>query len=269
MCGVTCLSSPLAFNGEYLCSEKVVYLRRSAYLCIHVKTGKMKYEVYCDESCLEAIFDKNAHKYAAIGGIWLPKDMREEMKTCIKEIKSKYSVMGELKWNKVTPKYLDMYKEIIDVFFNKYNIRFRTIIVESQVINNERYNQSCGELGFYKFYYQLLNKWLYPSKEYDIFLDYKVNGYRQRLHELHRILNNATMAKISNLQALPSHESLLIQMADILTGVVSAKFNGEVTSEAKLSLIKYVESYLGHEIKETGPKENKMNIFNINLQRGW
>jgi hypothetical protein len=77
------------------------------------------------------------------------------------------------------------------------------------------------------------------------------------------------MAKISNLQALPSHESLLIQMADILTGVVSAKFNGEVTSEAKLALIKYVESYLGHEIKETGPKENKMNIFNINLQRGW
>jgi hypothetical protein len=78
------------------------------------------------------------------------------------------------------------------------------------------------------------------------------------------------MAKVTNVQALPSNESVLIQMADILTGVVSAKFNCEVTSEAKLALITYVESYLEQEIKESrSPKENKMNIFNINLRRGW
>jgi hypothetical protein len=77
------------------------------------------------------------------------------------------------------------------------------------------------------------------------------------------------MAKVTNVQALPSNESVLIQMADILTGVVSAKYNGEVTSEAKLALIAYVESYLEHEIKETSSKEIKMNIFNINLRRGW
>lgn len=230
----------------------------------------MKYEAYCDESCLEAIFDKAAHKFAAIGSIWLPADMRDEIKMSIKAIKQKYNVMGELKWNKVTPKYLDMYKEMIDLFFNTYKIRFRAIVIESEVIDNERYNQSNGELGFYKFYYQLLNKWLYPGNEYSLFLDYKVNGYRQRLQELHRILNNAVMAKVTNVQALPSNESVLIQMADILTGVVSAKFNREVTSEAKLALITYVESYLEQEIKESrSPKENKMNIFNINLRRGW
>ena len=229
----------------------------------------MKYEAYCDESCLEAIFDKNAHKYAAIGSVWLPTEMREELKTSINDIKCRYNVLGELKWNKVTPKYLNMYKEIIDLFFNTYKIRFRAIIIESKSIDNDRYNHSDGELGFYKFYYQLLNKWLYPGNEYSLFLDYKVNGYRQRLHELHRILNNAVMANVMNVQALPSNESVLIQMADILTGVVSAKFNGEVTSEAKLALIAYVESYLEHEIKETSPKENKMNIFNINLRRGW
>lgn len=229
----------------------------------------MKYEAYCDESCLEAIFDKSAHRYAAIGSVWIPEEMREEIKSCIKQIKSKYNVFGELKWNKVTPKYLDMYKEVVDVFFNIYKIRFRAIIIDSKVIDNERYNQSSGELGFYKFYYQLLNKWLYPDNEYSIFLDYKVNGNRHRLQELHRILNHAVMATVNNVQALPSHDSVLIQMADILTGVVSAKFNDEVTSAAKLELIAYVESYLEHEIKETRPKENKLNIFNINLRRGW
>lgn len=38
----------------------------------------MKYEVYCDESCLEAIFDKNAHKYAADNSIEM--DFMEKIK---------------------------------------------------------------------------------------------------------------------------------------------------------------------------------------------
>ena len=32
----------------------------------------MNYEVYCDESCVEALFDKESHKYAVIGGVWIP-----------------------------------------------------------------------------------------------------------------------------------------------------------------------------------------------------
>ena len=47
------------------------------------------------------------------------------------------------------------------------------------------------------------------------------------------------------------------------------KSNWKSAGAAKLALIAYVESYLEHEIKETSPKEIKMNIFNINLRRGW
>ena len=32
----------------------------------------MNYEVYCDESCVEALFDKESHRYAVIGGVWIP-----------------------------------------------------------------------------------------------------------------------------------------------------------------------------------------------------
>jgi hypothetical protein len=34
----------------------------------------MKFEIYCDESGLEALTRKDAHRYMAIGGIWLPTD---------------------------------------------------------------------------------------------------------------------------------------------------------------------------------------------------
>lgn len=229
----------------------------------------MKYEVYCDESCLEAIFDKDAHKYAAIGGVWIPAEARTEVKSKLNEIKRKYGYLGELKWNKVTPKTYDMYKEIIEFFFGSYKIKFRAIVIESKDIDNEHFNNSSGEIGFYKFYYQLIHKWLYDDNEYYCFLDHKINGNRRRLKEFHKILNYTTNAKVNNVQAVHSHESVIIQMADVLTGLVSAKYNDEITQDAKKGLISFVESILGREITATGKGEQKFNIFRINLKKGW
>ena len=228
----------------------------------------MKYEVYCDESCLEAIFDKEAHQYAAIGGVWIPAEARTEVKGKLNEIKRKYGYWGELKWNKVTNKTLEMYKEIIEYFFNSYKIRFRAIIIKSSDIDNEHFNNSSGEIGFYKFYYQLIQKWLYDDNEYYCFLDHKINGNRKRLKEFHKILNYITNAKVNNVQAIHSHESVIIQMADVLTGLVSAKYNDEITQDAKKGLISFVESILGKEITATSKGEQKFNIFRINL-KGW
>ena len=169
----------------------------------------MKYEIYSDESCIEAIYDKQAHQYTAIGGIWIPAEYRRSLKNDITAIKDKYSVMGELKWNKVSPKYLELYKEVINLFFNSYSIRFRAIVIDASKIDNERFNKSSGELGFYKFYYQLIQHWLYDNNEYAIFLDHKINAYKSRVHELGKILNYSTNATITNVQALPSGESLI------------------------------------------------------------
>ena len=71
------------------------------------------------------------------------------------------------------------------------------------------------------------------------------------------------------MQGLPSNQSLGIQLADILTGLVTAKFNNKTKSEAKLQLIQYVESHIGNTIQATPKTEEKFNIFKINLQGGW
>ncbi|MCK5740807.1 MAG: DUF3800 domain-containing protein, partial [Chlorobi bacterium] len=85
------------------------------------------------------------------------------------------------------------------------------------------------------------------------------------------VLKNSNLTStIHNVQALPSHESSGIQLADILTGIVTAKFNNKTTSTAKNNLIQHIEkNYLGHKIRPTPKGSDKFNIFKINLRGGW
>lgn len=225
----------------------------------------MDYEVYCDESGIEALFDKSAHNYTVIGGIWIPKAYRISLKLELNKIKHNHLVFGEMKWNKVSPAFLDLYKEVVTFFFQNQNIRYRAIIINSANVDHARFNNGCGELGFYKFYYQLIHHWLNPNNQYDIFVDYKVNGYKYRINELEKILRYSNNVK--SVQALPSHESIGIQLADILTGAIASKLNNETTSQSKKEIQDLIEQY--RPIKPTVRAETKFNIFDINLRKGW
>ena len=231
----------------------------------------MKFEVYCDESGLEALTRNDAHLYTGIGGIWLPAENRDLLKKGLQEIKNKYNIKGELKWKKLSPAFLDLYKEVIDFFFNAGYIRFRVILVEASKVDNVRFNNEDAELSFYKFYYQLLNHWILDFNDYAIFTDLKQNRNKGRLRELERALDRSNLTSdVSQVQGLPSEQSLGIQLADILTGMVVSKFNRETKSVAKLGLMQYVEEkYLSKEIAPTSKSEEKFNVFKINLQGGW
>lgn len=231
----------------------------------------MDFEIYADESGLEALARKDAHLFTGIGGIWIPAEHRDTMKQGIMAIKEKYKIKGELKWQKLSPSYYDLYKEIIDFFFLSGYIRFRVILIGSAKIDHITFNDQDAELGFYKFYYQLLHHWIYDFNSYDIFLDFKINRNKGRLNDLKRVLENANLTSfIKHVQALPSEQSLGIQLADILTGLTVAKFNNELTGKAKLALIQYVEEkYLGKPIAATPKWEEKLNVFRMNLNGGW
>jgi hypothetical protein len=230
----------------------------------------MNFEVYCDESGLEALTRKDAHNFTAIGGIWMPSEFRDSFKSSMLAIKEKYGVKGELKWNKVSPSFNDLYLEIIDYFFNQPELRFRVILIESKTVDNFRFNEMDAELGFYKFYYQLLHHWIFDFNTYDVFIDFKVNRNKGRVNVLKKVLHASNLTSdINQVQALHSHQSLGIQLADILTGMVAAKFNKEITSNAKKSLIDLAETKLCKQIASTPKWVEKFNVFKINLQGGW
>ena len=232
----------------------------------------MDFEVYCDESGLEALNRREEHRYSAIGGIWLPDTNRVDLKNSIKDIKIKHGIHGELKWNKVSPRYFDLYKDLIDFFFQADYIRFRVILIESSKVDHIRFNNMDAELGFYKFYYQLLHHWIFDFNRYNIFVDLKIDRFKSRLKELERVLDLSNLTSdITQVQGLPSHESVGIQLADVLTGLVAAKFNAEIKEDsAKANLIIHVEQqYLNKAITPTPKWEEKLNVFKINLQGGW
>jgi len=231
----------------------------------------MNFEVYCDESGLEALTRKDAHLYVGIGGIWLPSEHRQNMKDGLREIKDKYNVYGEWKWKKVSPAFFNMYKDIIDYFFEAQYIRFRIILIEASKVDNIRFHNDDAELSFYKFYYQLIKHWIFDFNTYTIFTDLKENRNKGRLNELHRVLDKSNLTSdVSAVQGLPSEQSLGLQLADLLTGLVVSKFNREINSAAKRNLITYVEqTYLKSEIAPTPKWQEKFNVFKINLQGGW
>jgi hypothetical protein len=47
----------------------------------------MKFEVFCDESSPEVLWDRKANKFLVLGSIWIPADYRVEFKESIKKIK--------------------------------------------------------------------------------------------------------------------------------------------------------------------------------------
>jgi hypothetical protein len=63
---------------------------------------------------------------------------------------------------------------------------------------------------------------------------------------------------------------VLIQLADVLTGCASRRFNNTSTeSAAKNQVLQTVEEKLGREIGPTTRHVKKFNVFRINLSGGW
>lgn len=235
----------------------------------------MRFDVYCDESRPD-LFAGNiscTDKYLFIGSLWLPFEKRAKVKNQLKQIRRKFGMYTEVKWQKVCPSKKDVYIELIDLFINYGpDLRFRCIAIEPKKVDLMRYHQNDRELGFYKFYYQLLHHWILDFNEYHIFCDLKTNRVRDRLNTLSKCLQNANLsAVIHQVQALPSKDTDLIQLTDLLLGAVSARINDAIKRDgAKMEVIEHLEQRLGKgRLRHTPRAEQKFNIFVIDLKGGW
>lgn len=232
----------------------------------------MDFEVYCDENHPELFSSvKPRARYLMIGSLWLPASLRNEIKNKIWELRKTHNAWGEIKWRKVSRSKLSFYEELIDLFHDYGSeLRFRCIAIDHNDFDQSWHNND-HELGFYKFYYQLLHQWILDFNQYQIFCDLKTNRDLTRLGVLKDCLKNSNLsADIKQIQGLPSRNMVLIQLADLFLGIASAKMNNTLTpGGAKEKLVQKMESSLGKLIVPTYRIENKFNIFKINLRGGW
>jgi hypothetical protein len=233
----------------------------------------MEIEVYCDESRPE-LFTTRKHAdyiYMLIGSIWLPIEKRNDIKKKVRTIREAHSTFGEIKWNNVSPSKINFYKDLVNLFLDESdNVRFRCIVIDSSSVNLKHYHEGDAELGFYKFYYQLLHHWIKEGNQYFIFTDTKTTRFKHRLKELHKILRRSNLfAEINNLQAIPSKESTLIQLADLFTGAVGYCAHRLRSSSAKNEIVSLLSERLKRSPDTSTTRDSvKFNVFRIRLDDG-
>ena len=232
----------------------------------------MRFEVYCDEANPDVLTSRKARsRYLMIGSLWLPDSLRSDLKNQILGLRQEHGIWGEIKWTKVSPSSEQFYLSLIELFLEHgENLRFRCIAVDREQLDLKLHDED-GELGFYKFYYQLLHHWILDFNEYRIFCDTKTNRDPRRLPVLKRCLNRSNLSSdVSQIQSLPSKQVVLIQLCDLLLGAASSRMNRTVSQgTAKHRLVERLEKAMGHRLLPTAKSEEKFNIFRIRLQGGW
>jgi len=227
----------------------------------------MDYVVYCDESRHEGA---GHHTYMSIGGLWVPRSEKLELTRKFRSLCRSLDLHSEIKWNKVSAARLEAYRRLVDFFFEHESLFFRVVVVNRTKIDVERYHGGDWELGFYKFYYEMLEKWIIPGNRYLILLDFQENKDIKRYSDLRTILERAIKAKaeIIDLTVVDSEQTPLSQLCDLLTGSVSASWCGLAEGTPKAKLAAYIAAKCGCSSLMTqsySPAICKFNIFHIHL----
>jgi hypothetical protein len=223
------------------------------------------YVIYCDESC----HDLTAHhRFMAIGGLQTPRSRKTDLSRQLRQLLRSRKLNSEVKWSKVSNKKLTDYQKVVDFFFDHAEFSFRAIVVEQAKVKMELHGKD-RELASYKFYYEMLEKWLQTDNEYLILLDYKSNRGADRYKTLKMFLERYLRGKawIHDLTVISSKETPLAQLCDLLTGAVAADWNGPKAGSAKEALANHIAFRLGRSTLKapTVLSEDKFNIFKINL----
>lgn len=231
------------------------------------------YEIYCDESRPELFVagpTSTITAHAAIGSVWLAAELRDSLKESVSQLRSTHGIWGEVKWTKVGTRSFTFYRDLVDLLLLDPNIRFRAIVIEAHKLDLARFHQADAELGFYKFYYQVLHHWTVEGSTARVFCDAKVNRDLGRLQTLERVLNRKFDTPcVESIHSVESRESVIVQLCDVLLGAVQAKFNKSiVSSQAKIDLLTHIEKRIGHPVAATFQSERQFNVFKIRLSNG-
>lgn len=199
-----------------------------------------------------------------LGYILVPYNQLKLHNEKIKVIKKKYHFYGEIKWNKVSNSQHKFYNEIIDYFFAS-DLCFRGLIINKEQIKNPGFQQDFDSF-YYKMYYQLVNHKLDMLATYNIYLDIKDTLSADKVNKLKEILQTK-FGVIRNLQNIHSHESVFMQITDLIMGAIGYHLRGEGKVIAKNNLIARIQKNSNYQLDKSTPKtEDKLNLFFIELQ---
>jgi len=224
---------------------------------------KTIYNIYCDESC-HLLNDNN--KAFVLGAVWVEKDKTQEIFEQLKNLKTKHNLSPdfEAKWTKVSNSKIDYYSELVQLFFDNSHLHFRGVVVPDKSILDHTSFAQDHSTWYYKMFYVLLNVIIKGNSEYNLYLDIKDTQGNEKVKELKRILNIASVedVTVSKAQQIRSHEVELMQVTDLLAGALSYYHRNLSGNEGKEKLIKQIENSIGKNMFTSSTvDEDKFNVL--------
>lgn len=241
----------------------------------------MNYLVYCDES------RHSQERFMVLGGIIIPANNLQVFNDSMAGFRQEQKMFAELKWQRVSNQKATHYRRFVDYFFalnTTKKAHFHSLIVDTHKLDHTTHNRGDKEIGFYKFYYQLLlHKFgkrycaKDPEARFQLILDYRNSSYP--LQELKDILNNginkrygiATRPFVS-IEPRDSKASEVLQINDIILGAVGFQKNGfhliAGSRQSKIDLAAHIAKEAGiADLKSDTPRsQGRFTIWNFLLK---
>jgi hypothetical protein len=228
-------------------------------------TNNRSYNLYCDESCH---LERDPHSAMVIGTTWCSSEQATAHAHAIRELKTKHGLNEkfEIKWTKVSAAKAAFYLDVVDHFFKEKDLHFRAVLV----LDKNKLDRSAPDQAhdgfYYRIYFEMLKHLLSPHAKYHIYLDIKDSWGEQKVRTLEKLLRESKVEFardiIQKMQIMRSHESELMQLADLLIGAVGYAARGLEGNQGKLAIIEFIKQQTEYTlVQSTLAKEEKFNLW--------
>ena len=223
------------------------------------------YNVYCDES---GHLPNDGLPNMVLGAIWTPKDRVHQLASQLRTLKKSHGISPQLevKWTKVSPAKIDFYMALVDFFFDQDDLHFRSLVATDKSRLNHAAFYQDHDTWYYKMYFSMLKSIITPSDRFRIYLDIKDSRSADKTSKLHDVLCNNIYdfdhAIIERVQTIRSHESEVLQLADLLIGAVQHTWRGPLRDKAEDVLVRRIQERSRYSLaRSTLLNEHKFNLF--------
>jgi hypothetical protein len=236
---------------------------------VELPKGVKRWLISCDESGIDS------QRFYAFGTLWFNWQRRGDFSTELRSIVELHKFQGEIKWNKVSHRNIEFFKDLTDWFFRTPWLAFHCLIVDTTIVRREAHGGSL-DLARRKHMTMLLTNKLErclkvsgAEQTFRIWVDPIPSRYK-KADEVVEIIANNVLAKVfgerrpvDKVFTRDSKTTPSIQLCDLLLGAVTGAWNRKATREEKHDLQQLIAGYLGWEQldSDTHPSERKFNIW--------
>ena len=206
------------------------------------------FNVYCDESCH---LENDDIPVMVWGAVFCEAHVVRKLSLRIRALKAEHGLSRrfEAKWTRISPAKAAFYLALVDLYLDDNRLRFCSLVVPDKgILRHSAFSQSHDD-WYYKMYFTMLRPVLTLPHRYRIYLDVKDTRGGSRIRKLHEVLagslHDFDHECVVRVQQIRSHESELMQLADILTGALAYANRSLTGSQAKSAVVERLRGRLG------------------------